>query len=73
MSRKANQIDRAHQAELARSRTQLALLGKAMEEAWQQFDMLTQPKLIDACVLEINALRCRYDHELAHYKAMERS
>ena len=43
---------RAHRAEVQRVRT---------EQAYNEFDNVTDPLLMEACIYEINALRAKYN------------
>ena len=49
---------RAHRAEVQRVRTEM--LG-ALEQAYNEFDNVTDPLLMEACIYEINALRAKYN------------
>ena len=45
---------RAHRAEVQRVRREL-------EQAYNEFDNITDPLLMEACIYEINALRAKYN------------
>ena len=49
---------RAHRAEVQRVRAEM--LGE-LEQAYNEFDNITDPLLMEACIYEINALRAKYN------------
>ena len=46
---------RAHRAEVQRVRAEM------LEQAYNEFDNITDPLLMEACIYEINALRAKYN------------
>ena len=46
---------RAHRAEVQRVR------AEHLEQAYNEFDNVTDPLLMEACIYEINALRAKYN------------
>ena len=48
---------RAHRAEVQRVRTEMLGVRRALEQAYNEFDNITDPLLMEACIYEINALR----------------
>lgn len=52
---------RAHRAEVQRVRTEMLGVRRALEQAYNEFDNVTDPLLMEACIYEINALRAKYN------------
>ena len=50
---------RAHRAEVQRVRTEMLGVRRALEQAYNEFDNVTDPLLMEACIYEINALRAK--------------
>ena len=57
---------RAHRAEVQRVRTEMLGVRRALEQAYNEFDNVTDPLLMEACIYEINALRAKYNLSLIH-------
>ena len=49
---------RAHRAEVQRVRAEML---RELEQAYNEFDNITDPLLMEACIYEINALRAKYN------------
>ena len=52
---------RAHRAEVQRVRTEMLGVRRALEQAYNEFDNVTDPLLMEACIYEINALPAKYN------------
>ena len=48
-------------AEVQRVRTEMLGVRRALEQAYNEFDNVTDPLLMEACIYEINALRAKYN------------
>lgn len=42
-----------------------------LSRAYAQFDLHTDPDLVDSCVYAINALRCRYSYYIRRIKELD--
>ena len=42
-------------------RTEMLGVRRALEQAYNEFDNVTDPLLMEACIYEINALRAKYN------------
>ena len=51
---------RAHRAEVQRVRAEMLSVRRELEQAYNEFDNITDPLLMEACIYEINALRAKY-------------
>ena len=51
---------RAH-AEVQRVRAEMLGVRRELEQAYNEFDNITDPLLMEACIYEINALRAKYN------------
>ena len=52
---------RAHRAEVQRVRTEMLGVRRALEQAYNEFDNVTYPLLMEASIYEINALSAKYN------------
>ena len=52
---------RAHRAEVQRVRAEMLGVRRELEQAYNEFDNITDPLLMEACIYEINALRAKYN------------
>lgn len=50
-------------------RQEMDVIRTDLNCAYGQLNHITDPKLIDACIYEINALHTRYDMALKHVKS----
>lgn len=57
--------------ELEQLQLQLAENQKELARAYMQFDYVSDPELVDACVYEIKALQTRSNYLLRSIKALE--
>lgn len=48
--------------------TELHAAAQALRDAYEKFNQVSEPELVDACVYEINALKARYSYLLRRYK-----
>ena len=53
------QQQRAHRAEVQRVRAEMLGVRRELEQAYNEFDNITDPLLMEACIYEINALRAK--------------
>ena len=56
---------RAHRAEVQRVRAEMLGVRRELEQAYNEFDNITDPLLMEACIYEINALRAKYNCAVA--------
>ena len=54
----------AHQSAQTQLQQELYLTGQALKEAYEKFNYVSEPELVEACVYEINALKARYNYLL---------
>lgn len=52
---------RAHRAEVQRVRAEMLGVRRELEQAYNEFNNITDPLLMEACIYEINALRAKYN------------
>ena len=52
---------RAHRAEVQLVRAEMLGVRRELEQAYNEFDNITDPLLMEACIYEINALRAKYN------------
>ena len=52
---------RAHRAEVQRVRTEMRGVRRALEQAYNEFDNVTDPLLMEARIYEIKAQRAKYN------------
>ena len=64
---------RAHRAEVQRVRTEMLGVRRALEQAYNEFDNVTDPLLMEACIYEINALRAKYNCAVHDLKNLTQS
>lgn len=50
---------RAHRAEVQRVRAEMLGVRRELEQAYNEFNNITDPLLMEACIYEINALRAK--------------
>ena len=50
---------RVHRAEVQRVRAEMLGVRRELEQAYNEFDNITDPLLMEACIYEINALRAK--------------
>ena len=43
---------------------ELSATNRALKEAYEKFNYVSEPELVEACVYEINALKARYNYLL---------
>ena len=63
-----NRRDRAHESREQQLQKELHSTGQALKEAYDKFNYVSEPELVEACVYEINALKARYDYLLRRIK-----
>lgn len=56
--------------EYRRALDELGLVRASLEDAYVRFDALTDPRAMDACIFEINALRSKYDCAVRDIKSL---
>ena len=54
----------AHQSAQTQLQLELHSTGQALKEAYEKFNYVSEPELVDACVYEISALKARYNYLL---------
>ena len=47
---------------------ELQATGQALREAYEKFNYVSEPELVEACVYEISALKSRYNYLLRRIK-----
>ena len=52
---------RKQQREVQRVRAEMLGVRRELEQAYNEFDNITDPLLMEACIYEINALRAKYN------------
>jgi len=65
-----SKYQRLRREELKRASGEVFGIRASLCEAYDRFDTITDPELVDACVYEINALRSRYDHAIRRAKTI---
>ena len=48
--------------------SELQATGQALREAYEKFNYVSEPELVEACVYEISALKARYNYLLRRIK-----
>ena len=56
---------------LAGARLELDSLRLSLEQSYTTFNSTTDPEILEACILEISALRARYSAALRNLKSMD--
>ena len=51
-------------AETLRTAGEIKAIRALLDEAYHNFNILTDPDLLEACIYEINALHARYDYAI---------
>lgn len=54
----------SHQSAEAQLQHELYSTGQALKEAYEKFNYVSEPELVEACVYEISALKARYNYLL---------
>ena len=54
----------AHQSAQTQLQRELYATGQALKEAYEKFNYVSEPELVEACVYEISALKARYNYLL---------
>ena len=54
----------SHQSAEAQLQHELYATGQALKEAYEKFNYVSEPELVEACVYEISALKARYNYLL---------
>ncbi len=63
--------ERRRKHALKQSRRQFDELSDAISQAYQNFNSVSDPDLMDACIFEINALRSKRDAVLRDIRKLE--
>ena len=58
-----------HQSAHNQLQQELSATNQALREAYEKFNYVSEPELVEACVYEINALKARYNYLLRCIKA----
>lgn len=58
----------AHPSAEAQLQQELYSTGQALKEAYEKFNYVSEPELVEACVYEISALKARYNYLLRRIK-----
>ena len=61
MAKRRTEAQQSAQAQLQR---ELYATGQALKEAYEKFNYVSEPELVEACVYEISALKSRYNYLL---------
>ena len=54
----------AHQSAQTQLQLELHSTGQALKEAYEKFNYVSEPELVEACVYGISALKARYNYLL---------
>lgn len=54
----------SHQSANGQLQRELYSTGQALKEAYDKFNYVSEPELVEACIYEISALKSRYDYLL---------
>lgn len=54
----------SHQSAQTQLQQELYRTGEALKEAYEKFNYVSEPELVEACVYEISALKARYNYLL---------
>jgi hypothetical protein len=54
----------SHQSAQTQLQQELYLTGQALKDAYEKFNYVSEPELVEACVYEISALKARYNYLL---------
>ena len=57
-----------HQSAQAQLQQELYATNQALKEAYDKFNYVSEPELVEACVYEISALKARYNYLLRRIK-----
>lgn len=60
----AKRCNDAHQNAQAQLQQELYAANRALREAYEKFNYVSEPELVEACVYEISALKARYNYLL---------
>lgn len=60
--------DRTRKDAQAQLHAELYQAGQALKEAYDKFNYVSEPELVEACVYEISALKARYSYLLRQIK-----
>ncbi|MGM9587048.1 MAG: hypothetical protein ACI3VA_06130 [Candidatus Limivicinus sp.] len=63
--------ERRRKQNLKRSQKEFAQLSDAITQAYRSFNNTVDPSQMDACIYEINALRCKRDSVLQEIRKLE--
>ena len=63
-----NRRDRTHQSQQLQLQAELHATGQALREAYDKFNYVSEPELVEASVYEISALKARYSYLLRQIK-----
>jgi len=63
-----NRRDRTHQSQQLQLQAELHATGQALREAYDKFNYVSEPELVEASVYEISALKARYSYLLRQVK-----
>lgn len=69
MSKQTKNV-KAQRVELRKAVSELGEVRRALDEAYGQFDRVTDPVVMDACIFEISALKSRYSCAVRNVKAL---
>ncbi len=58
----------AHQSAQTQLQQELYAANQALREAYERFNYVSEPELVEACVYEISALKARYNYLLRRIK-----
>ena len=65
---KKKRVGKARKKELARAVDEIGSIRSSLSNAYSNFNNVTDPDAMDACIFEISALRSRYNTALKHYR-----
>ncbi len=67
---KNSKLRKQQSADYKKALDELAAIRGSLGEAYSRFDGMTDPNMMDACILEISALRARYDYAFKNIKSL---
>lgn len=66
---KSKKQERERQKDMQTAVSEIGRLQSRLDEAYANFNAMTDQDNMDACIYEINALRSRYNTAIKHYRS----
>lgn len=67
---KKSKLRKQQQNDYQKALSELSDIRGSLGEAYCRFDGMTDKSMMDACILEISALRARYDYAVKNIKSL---